>query len=1140
MLGQSSATTAAPSQFNLLSPPQPAETTSPGIARRIADQSLWTHIDPITGEVTKTTIGQVAAGIGRAVAQPFGDIKALGEYMLATAHESAAESRAHSEAIQNFQTPAPPSSLTPEQLLRAARAKALIGSAMIAGPAGAAVKTIGARALLNSSIVKTAPRLAAGLINLGTGAAEGAAAGASYGAFKPLEDGEADRTQVVTNNAIGGLILGTLFGGVSAYRYLKGGKNMSAEQAAALVEGLQKATREEAALTMATKQQRALLAPEAATGDELAAQVAAGVTEQGASKSGLLGRIINSAGSAADALVYRFPKLKEMDQDLWASALNAADAQTGGAYFARRAAQYVKGPALKKDEEELLIKALYAARGRGIKTGLLKQAAELEPGATVKIGSKLYDATGLQQLAAVVAIPELTAMEQFKYSTAPNIVQAVKRYNSDILPLITDIRQRNGLKTLADVDEPFLPLQRATEADKQAGLKTLSFGPTGGFKQTFATKTTPGAQRALGQGEYIADFEEILRRTMTRDMAADRKNEFMARIINSPHTRRLKAGEAPPATILINGKETPTAVIELTGNPAVMSERFATLVPDAENASGAIGLEELHPEGPVPGEIVAPKLGKYVVPRPVATAFNDLFNPLNRRSDKLNLVDADLNAYHKFMDFNTSLLLASPVEVTAHSSRILGDVARVPGIGDDVSALQMLANKLVPWFGPRLGGLRSFYSIYDNPEAIRMEGRLARIAGALPSRAFEAEHNSALTALFDRAGASPVSKAIGSGRKFIFDLPDIEHGLHGFDIRARITLAMAGEKMAGRAFTDAEMLQWLTQTGSYTDAIQSNLASWLRRSRLYPFSANYGAIAAEIKGFLGGTNLPASVRNDLSKAAINKLRAETLWNGTIGTAVMLLATQKALTDTFPFENEQGHELDLMVGYTQDGHGIYIPMSTLAPGLYRAATITGARAAMETMGEDFIPEVTKQLANTAITYSTGGPGTKALFTLATGSAPYITDQGSILQTVPIQPPSPMGWRTMKERFLTGAGASNPTLENFLGVGPISATMPGAVRVINTITPGLEVGQKPLRRVSAELRGDMAKLYEVVDERVKRANNELGSVAERVSFYKEESAKFPVEQRAQAFIAMLKAEQQYQRSMYGNAAKALINR
>lgn len=1133
LLGQQTSATT----YSLLND-QPVAPPQPGPIGRIADQTLFSKYDPSSNTTIKTSIGDAVSGLWDAmVAQPLGDVRAAAELVLydlaRVRHDSVPESM---QQMPELEQP------SDEMLQRARRGQALIASTIIAGPVGSVVRTAGARAALHTGAMQAAPRLMAGIINTGVGAAEGAAFGATFGALKPLDDAEDFRGQAVAFDAIAGGIMGGLFRGAGAIRASRGGAAMDSETQALLGASLREATKDDAAAIILNRQQRAQMLPEPLELEELVARVAAGAGEQAPSRRGLLGRMADAASTAADAVSIRFPHLKRMDKDLHTSALKVADASTTGAWFGRRAAQFIES-GMDKDQRSLFWRGLIAARGKQIRNDLRTRAQEvMASGETIKINNKVYDAEALLRLADEVAIPDLLPTEEIMFKTNPAIKQAVNRYAEQVLPLITDIRTRNGLTTLVTTEQPFVPLVKALEQDIAAGLSTTVGKATAGFGGTFSTRVTPGAKMALGQAEYLTDGEAILSRVMGREFAVDRKNEFIARVINAPYAKRLQRGEKAPNSILVNGAEEPAAVIDITGNPRVLRDRFSTQVIDdagmlaaeAGDDQAMIALEGLADDA-IPGEVVEDRLGRYLVPRKVALVWNELFNPLSRRKDTLRIFEdsAIMGGYQKFMDLNVGLLLASPVEVTAHSSRILSILSRMPGIGDDQGALQRIANKFVPWFGPRLGGLRSIYNLYDNPAAMSMEARLAKVPGALPARAFEAEHQGGIGSIVGGV-SKPAARLLEGGRKFIFDLPENQRGLFGFDIRARISAAMMAERIAGRRLTDPELAEFLTQFGSYSEGVQSNLATWLRRGRINPFAGGQtGIIPGEIRGFFGSSNLPKSVRDELGKMTNAKLQAEVLWRGTIGTVTMMAATQKALTDRWPWENEPGHEEDLMIGYTPEGRGVYIPFHTMAPDLARAARITGIRAMVENFGLEGVPQAMLDMANTAITYTAGGPGTQAAMTLATGNAPFITGEGTVMQVVP---PQPTAYHTLKERFLTAAGSANPTMENMLGAGS-AETLPGAIRIVNAITPGMEVGRTPLLRISAELRGDKAQFYGVVEDRVTQAFSKGFTMGERIVWYRQEMQKFPEEERVRAFQQMLIQDKQRQASVARNAAQAI---
>lgn len=982
---------------------------------------------------------------------------------------------------------------------KALKGAALLNAGAITGPISGAVagpiESIGARAIAKG-VAPTISRIAVGATK---GVAEGLAFGSVFGTLDPIDSPTKSRLDHIAATTIASAIFGGVLRGIGVA--IKDQIPATAGMAPPSPVPINGRYEELIAGTQPM--------PPAPMGtSELVAQVAAGSTGSGAGRSGFFNHLHSAARSVLDVIQTRFPEVKGFDQSAWMAGLRAADAKTLGAWFGKRTAQYVT-QGMGDEEKDLFVKGLMASRGRQIRASLLREAEQLRgeqnSKATLTINGKEYDEAGLKLLAKNITLPVLTEEEQNLFNLSPAIQRAKQRYATEILPQLTEIRVRNGLSVahFAETDEPFLPLIGASDADVAAGLAHVSVvPPTGtGVEGTFTAPTTKGAMRATGTASaYVKDFEALMTRAFGRDFHVDRKNELLFNVITAPWARPLAKGERANRTIMFNGKEVPAVAIPIRGNPNVFLRN--------ELAPEIIGVEG---EG-LPGEIVENVLGYYEVPRSIGKMLNELYNPLDR---DLSVEQAGGNmvvrGLFKALDFLTGLQLASPVEAAAHSGRIINTLAGLPGIGNDQGALAHLANAFVPYFGPRLSALRSIYAVYDSPAASAMEARLAGLPGGLPTRAFEAE-------------MGPTKGGVlHAGRRFLFGLPEQEKGFAGLDIRARIAAGLTLDNITkahlGRPAEDAELLQFITQFGQYSDAVQSNLAVFLRKNRLNPFAGGQaGFIPGEIRRMFGGLNLPRETVEALSKESALKLRAETLYRGVIGASLMMVAAQKALTDSYPWENERGHQMDLRVGYTEDGRAVYIPAASWEPGVARAFRITGARTMVEALGENSVSEEGRNLMNTALTYGIGAPGIAAGTTLLTGRTPFLTSSGELMASAPPEPTSPL---TIKERFLHAAGASNPSIENLLGVGTAEA-LPLGVRIVNALTPGMTVGRDPMMAVSADVRARRGQMMDIVEDRVNRGLKKYPNVIERMNYYREESMKFPGNPN-DAYREMLRADQ-----------------
>ncbi len=1126
--------------------------------------------------------------------EPLKDIKAFGQVLLDTSLTAIKNPELFSRAL--FEPQAAGSQLDigvatikeneleAEELERAAKGAALLGGLLAGGLVAGPAKTAGAAvvAKLGIPLTSKAAPFIRGATKTGL---EGIAFGAAHGALRPLTDSGISRSEAILHFAV--WICGIRFG-IGGPLGLLGSKNIAKVTADLAEAG--RATEQGAVLEIGKQLGRKgnnMPQPAEALvgqGEELLAQVAAGETSQGMNRIGLSARISEAVGDLVDSFALRFAGVKRLDRvsgdQLHLAGLRLADARMQGSYVARRNADYI-ARGLSEEESSVLVRGLIVSRGRQIERDLLGRATKLDAegvGATIRINGVKKTAAEVRELSSTVNIGELTQEEAVMFASS-NVRAAAARLEADFLPMLTEIRTRNGLRSLVAGEEPFLPLVTASTEDIAQGVNvfvgkgpgaTVAASAVRAGQNPFVATQTPGARMATGQAlGYVADLETVLARTMRTEFALDTKNELIASIIDSPLSRKLAQGERARRTIEVNGKTIKMAEIPFEGNPIVLEQRFGIhLGPTAKPVPGAnvpipaesaelleVGLRSV--EGlpiDVGGEVNA-VLGRYEVPRSVAKMFDDLTNPLQRRSENLLLTDFEgrgaQDAFFRFMDFNVGLLLLSPVEVTAHSSRILAVLSRIPGVGElQTGAAPHLAQKFIPWFGPKLGGIRDIFHVYNGKTitingiktltGVQAEVRLSGIPGALPTRALATEIQRGPAGLIGKlpGKAGTGGKALAeAGRKFIFDLPEQRGGFKGFDVRARISAYMALERITladpklKRRPTDAETFEFITQFGAYTEEIQGTIVAMFRRNRMAPFLGGQSTIIpAEIRSTFTGRTIPRSITDQMMKAASVKLRAETLWRGVLGTAMMLQLAQKATTGTWSWENDKGHELDYNVGQLPNGRKVYIPFNVFAPGVSRAVSIMGARTMIETMGIDAVPALSRNLAQLPITYGFGSPGIGALSVLATGNAPFLvgseTGTTTFLKVVPPQPTAPL---VIKHRFLEAAGQANPTFEAVFGLDQVG-TPSTTIRIINALTPGMKVGPLPDRATTQPIRTPRAELYEISRNRVSQAFNKFGDdVDARFEWYEGQAAEFPTdEEREAALQAMMLGDISQQRS------------
>lgn len=597
------------------------------------------------------------------------------------------------------------------------------------------------------------------------------------------------------------------------------------------------------------------------------------------------------------------------------------------------------------------------------------------------------------------------------------------------------------------------------------------------------------------------------------------------------------------------------------------TSRLATAgkqVPKPETRPRYPGVDDLDIEGLAGLGSSEPVLGRYFVPKAYKEMLAELTTDPDRRSLSRALgftskasrefVDSKVPSnvlarwWSNYMDWYVSALLATSVEVVAHSYRILGVLSRTPinGLPDNLAAL-------TPYWGPRLKGLVDMFHVMQTQEGVAMEAQIARIGGGTNRRFMQVGNDmgtSIGTVVEKMTGSKKAGHALEWGRDFLFGQPETGRaGLYGFDQRARVAAAVnvnkVMQKRLQRNLTDSELRSFLEGFGKYNENLQNNMFLLLRKSKLSPFAGGQaGMIPREIaQTITGSPGLPKAVLDELGSKVAWQLRGEVYARGIGGTAVWLTALQYAWSGSFPWDNEKGHKLDLKVGYLPDGRAVYLPATTYMPGMSRALGLTGMRALYENAGNPAaaLPEAKRRLINTPITYGVAGaPGMGAGMTMIMGTTTYLNEQGQFMRVVP--PVSGSGFkkeaRQVYANAVTAVTGANPTVEELFGFTMEGETLPTSIRIINALTTGLKVGREPELAVSADVRQQRAAFFEASRSRVVEA---LATWPEEVEsrkiYYKREAAKWddPDQEKA-AYLNMLRNDVSIRQARRRNAIRA----
>lgn len=461
---------------------------------------------------------------------------------------------------------------------------------------------------------------------------------------------------------------------------------------------------------------------------------------------------------------------------------------------------------------------------------------------------------------------------------------------------------------------------------------------------------------------------------------------------------------------------------------------------------------------PPNGEPIAAPAEEYWVPKPVAKHYNAL---MKVREESWQTLNESLAPLFKVMDYRTGAQLASPVEATRHSLRVLSILSRLPGV--DEGRMRRAFNMLPTYFGPRLSRVYDMMNVANHPDADVFTQWMGRV-GAAPDRAY---------AESDLPGGM-LSKQLHKGRDFLFSPPDpsakgmkwvlampMPARLWGFDVRARLVAAkmfwehakvqglvpqnadLADFAIGKDKRLDREFREFINGFGQFTQELQPAVVDFLRRTRLNPFIAAQSRMRpTEIAQMFGMHGLPTKGAPFTTKAA---LTGETLLRGTLGTLIPLALLNYQLSGKWPWQNEPGQMANLNTGVIDKTtrSAVYIPLNLIDPALSRSSRTTGLRYVSDPrygagLGDRLVNATGTRIFNEFLSTVAGGPGVQAMSIAATGRTPYLTENGEFL-------------RVSRPAF----GAGEDLLNR--GKAVIATSNPNAEALIDTMLE--EMGQEP---------------------------------------------------------------------------------
>ena len=575
--------------------------------------------------------------------------------------------------------------------------------------------------------------------------------------------------------------------------------------------------------------------------------------------------------------------------------------------------------------------------------------------------------------------------------------------------------------------------------------------------------------------EYVTDYREIIRWRMARDHQLYRQRQVLTLLdqkgLMAP-TRDASGASLPmPPKFEMNGREIGWKRIRTADTPQWV-----------KIADG------VDPEGDAVMRNVRMPKQEYWVPEPIGKDWERFFRDSNSLTK-----DTRRNIAFQMADRVTGFTLATPVEGTRHSLRVLSLLASVPMAGVDAS--EAAARFLLPFVGVRAKRLVDIMAAYDGPDALDLE-RLLSATGSLPNRAFDETHhtNDFLSPVVRKLeGRGPRLKAFDGerlsdvalslphrGRGFLFDLPEtdaanlkeliglavtnprkaageiklgplfpVPKSLWGFDVRARMVgarmfvehLKVSGRIPEGMTIAEMadnvqpwydEMREFMTAFGQFQSGTQTEMVRFLKRWRLNPFaSAQAGTRPAELTRLLGWSRVPMKGVPPTMRAWY---RMQTIAGTWLGYMAALSIANKALSGHWPWENQNGREFDLDTGVKDlDGAPVYVKGTLLAPATTRALRVTGIPGLLDARkGETVGRRAMTQgvnLLNEGLSLVAGGPPVQAAMIAGTGRTPFLTQSGGDVSLLRVTEPRGPAMQQLQQRVGAVLGNMNSNTRGF---------------------------------------------------------------------------------------------------------------
>lgn len=561
-------------------------------------------------------------------------------------------------------------------------------------------------------------------------------------------------------------------------------------------------------------------------------------------------------------------------------------------------------------------------------------------------------------------VPTLTAAEEAAIRAKPEFQKAIKLWNDEIAPKITDIRARNRMMMNKNAGKYDLWLNLPTEGTPSGeAMSSANLGPA--FNSA-----------AAGEGDYKIDPHETLVSSLRGHLRTDASREVLAAVRNGvsvdPATVKDPHAKRDPAQWEKQREGGDWFVAKVKGHlEQVKAWDF--------NENGAAGIKKFFKDANGDTQVYFPPELHYV-PKRVYEVLADAHQS-NGSTD---------TPYDKVLSAFTRIGLVG--HAMGHALRVVQQATgRVGQSGQSVASA-------VPWIGSvpativRLAQMgrsalgETMQMLVDRTGSDRGVGFGIKEAKSLPARILDIPHK----ALMDpEGGLDPRARRVVAdshirmelGNKFMDDLEGkIKAGtVNPSEAAAQIEKKLGADGMMalGKRVNDT--------LGYSNPQTRSGLMNHAQRIALPFIGVESGMIPDEIRKVLTLNLNPKAIAKNVARGEYGRAAlqvATQLATGPVGTYLMMQALNYATSGQPMDRNDEGHKLDVKVG-----EGWYL--SNLDPTFDRAMRILGGKA----VANKDEPHAGKELLNevgVAI-----NPALRTIFTAGSGAAPHITEGKNLM-------------------------------------------------------------------------------------------------------------------------------------------------